>query len=129
MPPWAALECDRTGWTLEMIPTDAPACGRAQGGPLAGEAGAYDEDVMLGHGRVILCKWLERRDRQRLRCERPATPCWSARRTWSQVTMPRSRPSASTAIRAPDPAQRLAAEQRLERVVRAHAQVVLVRRA
>ena len=25
MPPWAALEWDRTGWTLEMIPTDAPA--------------------------------------------------------------------------------------------------------
>src|SRR5687767_6761979 len=25
MPPCAALECERTGWTLEMMPTDAPA--------------------------------------------------------------------------------------------------------
>ena len=24
IPPWAALECDRTGWTLEMMPTEAP---------------------------------------------------------------------------------------------------------
>src|SRR3989442_1564642 len=24
MPPWAAFECERTGWTLLMMPTDAP---------------------------------------------------------------------------------------------------------
>ena len=24
MPPWAALECERTGWTLETIPTETP---------------------------------------------------------------------------------------------------------
>ena len=33
-----------------------PRLGRAQGGALAGEAGAYDEDIMLGHGAVILCE-------------------------------------------------------------------------
>ena len=27
-----------------------PRLSRAQGGALAGEAGAYDEDIMLGHG-------------------------------------------------------------------------------
>ena len=27
-----------------------PRLGRAEGGALAGEAGAYDEDIMLGHG-------------------------------------------------------------------------------
>ena len=30
IPPWAALECERTGWTLEMIPTDAPASAAAR---------------------------------------------------------------------------------------------------
>ena len=40
MPPWAAFECERTGWTLEMIPTDAPVLRRRKGGALAGEAGS-----------------------------------------------------------------------------------------
>ena len=30
MPPWAAFECERTGWTLEMIPTDAPSSAAAR---------------------------------------------------------------------------------------------------
>src|ERR1700742_931878 len=30
MPPWAALECERTGWTLLMMPTDAPASAAAR---------------------------------------------------------------------------------------------------
>src|SRR3954447_21627496 len=30
MPPCAALECERTGWTLEMIPTDAPCSAAAR---------------------------------------------------------------------------------------------------
>ena len=34
--------------------------GRAQGGPLAGEAGAYDEDVMLRHGRGFYASGLRR---------------------------------------------------------------------
>ena len=29
MPPAAATECERTGWTLETIATDAPACAAA----------------------------------------------------------------------------------------------------
>src|SRR5258705_7414302 len=29
MPPWAAFECERTGWTFERIPTDAPASAAA----------------------------------------------------------------------------------------------------
>ena len=29
MPPWAAFECERTGWTLDMIPTDAPSSAAA----------------------------------------------------------------------------------------------------
>src|SRR5215204_6495219 len=30
MPPWAAFECDRTGWTFDMIPTEAPASAAAR---------------------------------------------------------------------------------------------------
>src|SRR4051794_5275196 len=30
IPPWAAFECERTGWTLEMIPTDTPASAAAR---------------------------------------------------------------------------------------------------
>src|SRR4051812_38386104 len=29
MPPWAALECERTGWTLETIPTETPSSAAA----------------------------------------------------------------------------------------------------
>src|SRR5687768_6946219 len=29
MPPWAAFECERTGWTFEMMPTEAPASAAA----------------------------------------------------------------------------------------------------
>src|SRR6185369_12366741 len=30
MPPWAALEWERTGWTLLMIPTDTPSSAAAR---------------------------------------------------------------------------------------------------
>src|SRR3954451_24817841 len=30
MPPWAAFECERTGWTFDRIPTDAPASAAAR---------------------------------------------------------------------------------------------------
>ena len=50
MPPAAALECERTGWTLLMIATRRPRPRRREGGALAGEAGADDEDVVCGHG-------------------------------------------------------------------------------
>src|SRR3954467_10758990 len=30
MPPWAALECERTGWTLDRIPTDTPSSAAAR---------------------------------------------------------------------------------------------------
>src|ERR1700761_2730004 len=30
MPPWAAFECERTGWTLLMIPTDTPCSAAAR---------------------------------------------------------------------------------------------------
>ena len=49
MPPAAALECERTGWTLDMIATVAPSRGRRQGGPLTGEAGTDDQDVVRRH--------------------------------------------------------------------------------
>ena len=42
IPPWAAFECERTGWTLEMIPTDAPRFRCGEGCALAGEAGSDD---------------------------------------------------------------------------------------
>src|SRR4051794_3764841 len=29
MPPWAAFECERTGWTLDRIPTEAPSAAAA----------------------------------------------------------------------------------------------------
>src|SRR5919204_6503734 len=30
IPPWAAFECERTGWTLEMMPTEAPSSAAAR---------------------------------------------------------------------------------------------------
>src|SRR3954466_13628486 len=29
MPPWAAFECERTGWTFDKIPTDTPSSAAA----------------------------------------------------------------------------------------------------
>ena len=49
MPPAAATECERTGWTLLMIATVAPRVGGGEGGALAGEAGADDQDVVCWH--------------------------------------------------------------------------------
>ena len=40
IPPWAALECERTGWTLLMIPTDTPGLRRGEGRALAGQSGS-----------------------------------------------------------------------------------------
>ena len=53
MPPAAAFECERTGWTLLMIATVAPASRRRERGPLTGEPGADDEDVVCGHERDL----------------------------------------------------------------------------
>ena len=50
MPPAAALECERTGWTLLMIATVAPALRGGQGRALAGESGTDDQHVVGGHG-------------------------------------------------------------------------------
>ena len=30
IPPWAAFECERTGWTLETIPTETPCSAAAR---------------------------------------------------------------------------------------------------
>ena len=49
MPPAAALECERTGWTLRDDPHGCAALRRGEGGALAGEAGSYDEDVVRRH--------------------------------------------------------------------------------
>ena len=49
IPPAAATECERTGWTFETIATDAPACGGGQRGSLSGKAGADDQHVVGGH--------------------------------------------------------------------------------
>ena len=49
MPPAAATECERTGWTLEMIATVAPVLGGRQRRALPGQAGADDQYVMGGH--------------------------------------------------------------------------------
>ncbi len=46
MPPAAAIECERTGWTLLMIATETPCSAAARAAALAGEAGADDEDVV-----------------------------------------------------------------------------------
>ena len=46
IPPAAATECERTGWTLLMIATLEPVCGGGESGALAREAGADDQDVM-----------------------------------------------------------------------------------
>ena len=38
IPPWAAFECERTGWTLETIPTETPSLGGGERGALARRA-------------------------------------------------------------------------------------------
>ena len=107
MPPAAATECERTGWTLLRIATVAPASGGGQGGALAGEAGADDQDVVVrawSVGAVIRMpsadaaeRAVERRPsdacRQRVRRRRwpAAAGGVSARRTCSTVTTPRRR--------------------------------------
>ena len=54
IPPCAAFECERTGWTLQMIPTEMPCSAAARGGSLAGQTGSDHENVMVWsarHGR------------------------------------------------------------------------------
>ena len=53
MPPAAATEWERTGWTFEMIATVAPVCGGRQRGALTGQPGADDQYVMGGHCKAI----------------------------------------------------------------------------
>ena len=60
MPPAAATECERTGWTLLMIATLAPSRGGRQGGALAGETGPDDQDVVCWHGWMVLLRGGER---------------------------------------------------------------------
>ncbi len=52
MPPAAATECERTGWTLLMIATLAPFLRGRQRGALAREAGPDDQDVVCWHGSL-----------------------------------------------------------------------------
>ena len=49
MPPCAAFECERTGWTLERMPDGRALLGGCERGALAGEAGSDDEYVVLRH--------------------------------------------------------------------------------
>ena len=49
MPPWAALECERTGWTLRDDPDRDALLGRGQGGALAGESRSDHQYVVLRH--------------------------------------------------------------------------------
>ncbi len=95
MPPAAALECDRTGMDLGHDRHRRARASSRQGGPLTGETGADDQHVVRGHGRTIYGD--PERD---VRYEGARRAC-SARDTWSSVTTPRRRPSASTAISAP----------------------------
>ena len=128
MPPWAAFECERTGWTLEMIPTDAPSSAAREGGALAGEAGSDDEDVVLRasgrgdsmhvDGRVDARRGRARRQRAAAAPGGPGP--WSRSRAAALARRPPSaRPSRASASRA---------EQRLERLVEPHAQAARRRR-
>ena len=49
IPPWAAFECERTGWTLRDDPDRHALLGRRQRRALPGEAGADHQYVVLGH--------------------------------------------------------------------------------
>ena len=49
IPPWAALECERTGWTLETIADRDALLGRRQGGALPGESRPDHQYVVLRH--------------------------------------------------------------------------------
>ena len=54
IPPWAALECERTGWTLETIPTETPSSAAASAARWPGEPGSDHQYVVLRHARAIL---------------------------------------------------------------------------
>ena len=49
MPPAAAFECERTGWTLRHDRHRRARVGGRERGALTGEAGADDQDVVGGH--------------------------------------------------------------------------------
>ncbi len=49
MPPWAAFECERTGWTLLNQADRDAGLGGGERGPLAGESGSDYQYVVLRH--------------------------------------------------------------------------------
>src|SRR5437764_8272268 len=51
MPPWAALECERTGWTLERIPTDAPCSAAARAARWPARPAPITRTSWVGTGR------------------------------------------------------------------------------
>ena len=123
MPPAAATECERTGWTLLMIATRRARVGGGEGGALAGEAGADDQDVVcwhrLGHS-IGRHGGLSTQGR----CEATAAIAWRD-----------AAPTRHDAAQAPvgvdddhgaEPAQGRGAEQRAERRVAAARDGVLV---
>src|SRR5213078_4780278 len=78
MPPCAALECERTGWTLERIPTDAPASAAARAARWPARPAPITRTSWSGMGAAAILftrrlrAWRAGSGRRRGRLERPA---------------------------------------------------------
>src|SRR3954465_14043512 len=54
MPPWAALECERTGWTLDRIPTGTPSAAAASAARCPARPAPITRTSCVGKARASL---------------------------------------------------------------------------
>src|SRR3954470_22195880 len=54
MPPWAALECERTGWTFDRIPTEAPCSAAASAARCPASPAPITSTSVWGKARASL---------------------------------------------------------------------------
>src|SRR5215208_2745097 len=66
MPPAAALECDRTGWTLDMTATVAPARAAASAARCPARPAPMIRTSWVGTGRRVYCQTASGRRQPRL---------------------------------------------------------------
>ncbi len=96
MPPAAATECERTGWTLEMMATVAPVWAAARAARWPASPAPMISTSCEGTASNICL----RRVRARRQADGESADCIARRSCWT-VTTPRNTPSSSTAITAP----------------------------
>ena len=100
MPPCAAFECERTGWTLLMIPTETPSSAAASAARWPASPAPISKYIVVRHARLILYRALVRPD-GRMKAAGGGAGGRSARPTASTVMTPLRRPSPSIATSAP----------------------------